>query len=266
LLWRLGVGGVIGVLLSEVLLRLMGIRTPQSVFVISHVASLGSDVISLPWGYWLDVLIHLMAYSAFGIPLVVGLVLLKRFSTETGNGWTVCFIIVSGLGAFVYACIAMGVQLWPVLQDLTQLKDIYPNRWESFLGCAGVQMFFAPREYSSSEEISKLCGDLTISVPSSSSGTTVTPNPQTGQTTVSSTSSYSNSYQSRREQLAQDIRRMKDDQFILFVDSAPGMYLLAKRKPYWRMKCGALASPDPYHKSDQTALPPPPGAPGLISG
>ena len=126
-------------------------------------------------------------------------------------------------------------------------------------------MFFAPREYSSSEEISKLCGDLTISVPSSSIGTTVTPNPQTGQTTVSSSSSQSSSYQSRREQLAQDIRRMKDDQFILFVDSAPGMYLSAKRKPYWRMKCGGLASPDPYHKSDQTALPPAPAL-GLVSG
>jgi hypothetical protein len=59
---------------------------------------------------------------------------------------------------------------------------------------------------------------------------------------------------------------MKDDHFILFVDSAPGMYLSAKRKPYWRMKCGGLASPDPYHKPDQTALPSPPGPPGLISG
>ena len=48
---------------------------------------------------------------------------------------------------------------------------------------------------------------------------------------------------------------MKDDQFLLFVDSAPGMYLPARRKPYWRMKYGSLASPDPYHPGGPLVTP-----------
>src|SRR5665213_1813398 len=103
-LLRLCVGGVIGVLLSEVLLRLRGIRTPQSVFVISYLSSLWSAVVSLPWGYWFAVLTHLMAYSAFGIPLVIGLVLLKGLNKKIHDGWAAFFCIVLGLGAVFYAC------------------------------------------------------------------------------------------------------------------------------------------------------------------
>jgi hypothetical protein len=86
----------VGVLLGEIALRLTGIRTPQSVFVIAHAASLWSNVVSLPWGYWFAVVTHLMAYSAFGIPLVVGLVLLKLSNIGTGNGWAMFFGLVSG--------------------------------------------------------------------------------------------------------------------------------------------------------------------------
>ena len=37
-----------------------------------------------------------------------------------------------------------GVKLWAVFQDLSQAKDIYSQRWESFMGNAGVMNgFFA---------------------------------------------------------------------------------------------------------------------------
>lgn len=91
-----------GLLLAEVLLRLIGIRTPQSVFVISHVASLWSDVVSLPWKYLLDVLTHLLDYSFVGMFFVIGLFLLRGFTIE---------IIASGLGALVYACNATDTGL-----------------------------------------------------------------------------------------------------------------------------------------------------------
>src|ERR1700733_2558342 len=101
------VGGVAAILSGEISLRLVGIRTRQSVFVISCAASLWSAIVSLPWGYWVEysfaVLIHLWDYSFLGIFLVIGLVQLKRFSTETDKGWSVFFIIASGLGALIYA-------------------------------------------------------------------------------------------------------------------------------------------------------------------
>lgn len=51
-----------------------------------------------------------------------------------------------------------GLQLWPILQDLTQLKEHYGDRWESFLGGAAVRQFFAPREHFTAEYVSKMCG------------------------------------------------------------------------------------------------------------
>ena len=36
-----------------------------------------------------------------------------------------------------------GLRIWPVLQDLNELKELYPERWETFLSNAGAQIFFA---------------------------------------------------------------------------------------------------------------------------
>ena len=37
-----------------------------------------------------------------------------------------------------------GLRIWPVLQDLNQLKELYPERWETFLSNAG-RKFSSPR-------------------------------------------------------------------------------------------------------------------------
>jgi len=55
-----------------------------------------------------------------------------------------------------------GLQLWPILQDLTQLKENYGDQWETFLGGAAVRQFFAPRETFTADYISKLCGVKTV--------------------------------------------------------------------------------------------------------
>jgi type IV secretion system protein VirD4 len=51
-----------------------------------------------------------------------------------------------------------GVKLWPILQDLTQLKDLYAGRWESFVGNAGVLQSFAPQDETTRDYLSKLSG------------------------------------------------------------------------------------------------------------
>ena len=51
-----------------------------------------------------------------------------------------------------------GVQLWPFLQDLTQLQYIYGDLWENFLGTAGFQMFFTPRTLMTAKYLSERCG------------------------------------------------------------------------------------------------------------
>ena len=48
-----------------------------------------------------------------------------------------------------------GVKLWPILQDLSQLKALYETRWETFLGNAGVLQFFGNNDLSTLEWISE---------------------------------------------------------------------------------------------------------------
>jgi type IV secretion system protein VirD4 len=52
-----------------------------------------------------------------------------------------------------------GVKLWPVLQDLGQMKDLYERRWESFIGNAGMLHAFAPQDATTREYLSKLSGE-----------------------------------------------------------------------------------------------------------
>jgi len=55
-----------------------------------------------------------------------------------------------------------GVKLWPILQDLGQLKALYKDRWETFLGNAGIVQFFGNSDLTTLEWISKRCGRTTI--------------------------------------------------------------------------------------------------------
>jgi type IV secretion system protein VirD4 len=55
-----------------------------------------------------------------------------------------------------------GVKLWPILQDLSQLKALYETRWETFLGNAGVLQFFGNNDLSTLEWINKRCGKTSI--------------------------------------------------------------------------------------------------------
>jgi type IV secretion system protein VirD4 len=56
----------------------------------------------------------------------------------------------------------LGVKLWVVLQDLTQLKALYKDRWETFLGNAGVLQFFANNDLETLRWVSERCGQVEV--------------------------------------------------------------------------------------------------------
>jgi len=59
-------------------------------------------------------------------------------------------------------CRGSRVQLWPFLQDLNQLRDVYGDaRWSSFLSSAGAITSFAPKDWFTANELSKLLGKKT---------------------------------------------------------------------------------------------------------
>jgi len=55
-----------------------------------------------------------------------------------------------------------GVKLWPILQDLGQLKALYKERWETFMGNAGILQFFGNNDLTTLEWVSKRLGSTTI--------------------------------------------------------------------------------------------------------
>lgn len=56
----------------------------------------------------------------------------------------------------------LGCKLWPILQDLSQLRSLYSERWETFMGNAGVLQFFGNSDLSTLEWISKRLGTTGI--------------------------------------------------------------------------------------------------------
>ena len=57
-----------------------------------------------------------------------------------------------------------GVKLWPIIQDLGQLKSLYKERWETFLGNSGVIQCFGNNEPTTTEWISKRLGKTSFQV------------------------------------------------------------------------------------------------------
>lgn len=59
---------------------------------------------------------------------------------------------------------AYGVQLWPFVQDFTQLRDIYKDRWENFLSASAALTAFRPKELFTANYLSRLAGTKTVIV------------------------------------------------------------------------------------------------------
>lgn len=59
---------------------------------------------------------------------------------------------------------SFGVKLWVVLQDWSQGKALYGERWETFVGNAGIMQFFGNNDLATTEFISKLLGKTHVEV------------------------------------------------------------------------------------------------------
>ncbi|WP_424991333.1 type IV secretory system conjugative DNA transfer family protein [Fluviibacterium sp. S390] len=67
-----------------------------------------------------------------------------------------------------------GIQLWGIVQDLSQLERIYGKSWQTFIGNSGVLQYFGSRDRMTAEYFSKLCGVTTVWTLSETIGRAVT--------------------------------------------------------------------------------------------
>ena len=108
-----------------------------------------------------------------------------------------------------------GVKLWAVFQDLSQAHAIYKERWESFLGNAGVLQSFAPQDVVTADYLSKRTGQNTRAVLSFGVSQQAAGNAPTGGTTSISQAGVP-------LMLPQDLRNMDDGFSVLFTHRAKG--------------------------------------------
>ena len=117
-----------------------------------------------------------------------------------------------------------GAQLWIFLQDLSQLKGTYPDRWSTFLANADVFQAFATGDYDTARYLSDLTGDATIFSQSASENRSRSAGKHTsrqhgaGQTYAE---------RGRRLLLPDEVRRLPSDEQLLFVK---GIHPIRTRK------------------------------------
>ncbi|HEY5225345.1 MAG TPA: type IV secretory system conjugative DNA transfer family protein [Methylovirgula sp.] len=108
-----------------------------------------------------------------------------------------------------------GIKLWTVFQDLSQAKDIYKDRWESFLGNAGVLQAFAPQDVVTANYLSQRTGQSTRAVLSHSAS-------RQGAANTPGGDNISLSQVGVPLMLPQDLRNMDEGFSVLFSHRAKG--------------------------------------------
>ncbi|MFC0373420.1 type IV secretory system conjugative DNA transfer family protein [Methylobacterium isbiliense] len=123
-----------------------------------------------------------------------------------------------------------GLQLWPILQDLHQLRSIYGERAGTFLANAGVTQVFNVNDVDTAAWVSRALGETTTAYETGSTGTSSQNSPQGGRS--SSTSETTSTHLTRRALLTPDeVRRLAPGTSLLFL--AGEASILARKVAYY---------------------------------
>jgi type IV secretion system protein VirD4 len=132
---------------------------------------------------------------------------------------------------------AAGIQLWCVLQDLSQLKGMFPKTWETFIQNCGVTTWFGARDQTTREYVSKLAGTTEVLTTSRS----VSFDQRTKEPIVN----HSYGQYGRPLILPHEAGQLGRDEMIAFVEGVTCGPVRAKRKFYFKVLHGRFR-PNPY--------------------
>ena len=122
-----------------------------------------------------------------------------------------------------------GAQLWAFVQDLSQLRGTYPDKWGTFLANADVLQAFGANDYETADLLSKMLGESTVL--SANAGDSRGRNQGFGLPSFNAGRSTGHSETGRPLLTPDEIRRLPADQQVLFVRGlAP---VLAHRLRYY---------------------------------
>jgi type IV secretion system protein VirD4 len=121
---------------------------------------------------------------------------------------------------------AAGIQLWCVLQDISQLRGMFEKTWETFVQNCGILTVFGARDQSTREYVSKLAGTCEVLTHSRSVGK----DRMTGEDVITDSASQYGRPLLLPEEVGTNIA---PDEMVLFVE---GRWIIrAKRKFYFML-------------------------------
>ena len=125
-----------------------------------------------------------------------------------------------------------GMQLWGIVQDLSQLERIYGEGWQSFIANAGMINYFGSSDQKTAQYFSSMCGEKTVWSLSSAISHTFGTNTGPNGGTSSNSTSYSDTQSTAQRKLAypDELMRLKGNEQIAFIEN---MYPLRADKVRW---------------------------------
>jgi type IV secretion system protein VirD4 len=137
----------------------------------------------------------------------------------------------------VAICRGFGVRLFPmVVQDLNQLRALYKDAWQTFIGNAGCICAYAPRDMFTAEYLSKMCGQKLVNVASRSMNQGHGA-PNIG---VSITPHFQPLFR------PQDLMSMPAGRMLVLITGCPPFF--TQVPGYWESKFGRGLDPNPYYR------------------
>ena len=142
-----------------------------------------------------------------------------------------------------------GMTVWMVWQDLSQIKLLYKDDWQSFLANAKVQQYFGINDPETAKTISEMLGEETIRIETVSESTaTSKENLALFHSTKTKNSARSNAEAARALLKPDEVRRLPRETMLLFVQGvAP---VICRRLSYFSDPAFAgRFDQNPYHRT-----------------
>ena len=134
---------------------------------------------------------------------------------------------------------AFGVQIWTVLQDLSQIESKYPYSWETFLANAAVRHFMTPQDQKTAAYVSEQLGVVSVSQWQKSLST----DNQTGKPVAA----WGHQPHLRPLMHPHEVRAMPEGDMLVWVRGLSNA-IYARRIPYWlRPEFRGKFKPNPYY-------------------
>ena len=144
------------------------------------------------------------------------------------------------------------IRLWPILQNIPQLKTLYGDKWESFLSSAGAVQFFAPNDLETAGWLSRRSGVHMVERETTNTGTSTGTGTEPGQNKGTITIGKTISEVEEPIFKPSGLLGLDDTTQIIVLPNLSNTLRSSRRRYYLdeRYKDTPALGRDPYHMSD----------------